>query len=76
MMCLNREGKSKCTWWITECVNPSVSAKIKKVCNGQIPRYETQDIGLKFHSYPPPVQETSLGTSKSDNDNYLRRGTE
>ena len=53
MMCLNREGKSKCTWWITECVNPSVSAEIKKVCNGQIQRCETQDIGLKFHSYPP-----------------------
>ena len=76
MMCLNREGKSKCTWWITECVNPSVSAEIKKVCNGQIPRYKTQDIGRKFYHYPPPVQELSVGISKSNNDNYLRRGTE
>jgi len=76
MMFLNREGKSKCVWWITECVNPSVSEEIKKVCNDQILRYKTQDIGRKFYHYPPPVQELSVGTSKRNNDNYLRRGTQ
>ena len=76
MMCLNREGKSKCTWWITECVNPSVSAEIKKVCNGQIPHYKTQDIGRKVYSYPLPIQQTVLGTPKSGDDKYLRGKTE
>ena len=48
MMCPNREGKSKCTWWIIGCMNPSVSAEVKQLCNGQLPRYKTEDIERKL----------------------------
>ena len=48
MMCLYREGKRRCTWWITGCVNPCVPAEVKNACNGQIARYKTQDTGRKF----------------------------
>ena len=76
MMCPNREGKSKCTWWIIGCVNPSVSAEVKKVCNGQLPRYKTEDIERKLYYYLPQVQKTVLGTPKSNDSDYLKRGIE
>jgi hypothetical protein len=74
MMCLNREEQMYVVDYRmreSECLSRN-----QEGVQRSIPRYKTQDIGLKFHSYPPQVQETSLGTSKSNNDNYLRRGTE
>lgn len=40
MECLNREGKDKCTWWLTGCINPAVPADVKKACGetfGKLP---------------------------------------
>ena len=75
MMCLNREGKSKCTWWIIGCINPNVSVEVKKLCNGQLPHYNTQEIESKISFYHPPVQKTVLGISNSNDGEYLKRGT-
>jgi hypothetical protein len=72
MKCPNREGMEKCTWWITGCVNPCVSAAIKRACDGQTPRYESQDAECKFYSYPPPIRETAFDLPKTDNNKYLR----
>jgi hypothetical protein len=76
MMCQYREGKEKCTWWITGCLNLYVSAEIRKVYNGQIPRSTTRDIDPKFYSYYPPIQDTALGMPKNDGSRYLRGKTE
>lgn len=32
MECPRREGKKKCIWWVTGCMNPDVSTEVKQAC--------------------------------------------
>jgi hypothetical protein len=47
MVCLNREGKRQCTWWLRgHCYNPQVSKPVKQRCNGKLLRYRTSGIEI------------------------------
>jgi hypothetical protein len=39
---VNTVSEGKCTWWARGCLNKSVAPEIKRLCNGEIPRYKTQ----------------------------------
>ena len=71
-----KKDKSKKLRNLSLCMNPSVSAEVKQLCNGQLPRYKTEDIERKLYYYLPQVQKTVLGTPKSNDSDYLKRGTE
>jgi len=71
MLCLYREGRRKCTWWIRGCVNPCVSISVKDACSGYISRYKTQDANTEHNFYRPENEEIAVTQFKDNGSKSL-----